>query len=140
MAKNKTQATPISPLAFIAEIDNDKKKEEAKVLLDLFEKVTGYPSVMWGASIIGYGRYHYKYESGREGDSLITGFSPRKAKHSIYLMDGFDKHTDLLEKLGKFKTSKACLYVNKLADIDLKVLEELIKVSVAAVKDMWEEK
>jgi hypothetical protein len=106
-------------------------------LLDLFAKVTGEEPKMWGDSIIGYGTYHYKYESGREGDFLITGFSPRKTKFSLYLMDGFTKHTDLLNELGKHKTSKACLYVNKLADINLDVLERLIGASVEAVKKQW---
>lgn len=90
-----------------------------------------------GNPIIGYGTYHYKYKSGREGDFLITGFSPRKTKFSIYLMDGYTGHKELLSQLGKYKTSKACLYVNKLADIDLAILEKLIVASVAAVKKQW---
>ncbi|MEL6238644.1 MAG: DUF1801 domain-containing protein [Pseudomonadota bacterium] len=119
---------------FIAGVKPQTKREDAKALLELFERVTGEPPQMWGPSIIGFGQYHYKYESGREGDSMRSGFSPRKAKHSLYLMGRYideatGKNVDaLLEKMGKHSTGASCVYVNKLADIDLAVLEEIIAV------------
>ncbi|MEX0283634.1 MAG: DUF1801 domain-containing protein, partial [Paracoccaceae bacterium] len=105
------------------------------VLDQLFREVTGFQPRMWGDSIVGYGRYHYKYASGREGDFLATGFSPRKARHSIYIMPGYRDYGPILSRLGKHKTGVSCLYVNKLADIDLDVLAELIR---AGLKDLAE--
>ncbi len=101
------------------------------------DKVTGWKAKMWGPSIVGYGKYHYKYDSGREGDSLITGFSPRKQALTVYIMPGFSEYGDLLTKLGKCKTSRSCLYINKLEDVDLKVLEKLIRKSVAYMKKKY---
>jgi hypothetical protein len=137
MTTNKTQVTAVKPIDFIQTINAIKKQEEAKILLTLFEQVTGEKGVMWGPSIIGFGTYHYKYESGREGDFLTTGFSPRKTKHAIYLMDGFEKHTEILTLLGKHKTSKSCLYINKLDDVNLDILKKLIQLSVEAIKRKW---
>ncbi len=126
MSENKTAPTDQRPEDFIAAVDHPKKREEALQILDLFKDVTGWKPVMWGPSIIGFGRYHYVYDSGREGDMCATGFSPRKANHSFYIMPGYKERQRLLDRLGKHKTGAACLYVNKLADIDLDVLRELI--------------
>ncbi|WP_298467254.1 DUF1801 domain-containing protein [uncultured Erythrobacter sp.] len=134
MAEAKTQQTDASVEEFIAAVEPESKREDAKVLDALFRKVTGEVPRMWGPTIIGYGSYHYKYESGREGDSTRSGFSPRKAKHSLYLMGRYcdeatGKKVDaLLEKMGKHKTGASCVYVNKLADIDLTVLEEIVGI------------
>jgi hypothetical protein len=133
MAKAKTAATQVSATGFIDAVEPAAKREDAKVLDALFRKVTGETPKMWGPTIIGYGSYHYKYESGREGDSLRAGFSPRKAKHSLYLMgcycdeDTAKRTEEQLSRLGKHSRGKSCLYVNKLADIDLDVLEEMIR-------------
>lgn len=132
MAENKTQPTAVSVEAFIDSVEPAAKREDAKVLDALFRKVTGEEPAMWGPTIIGYGQYHYKYESGREGDMCRSGFSPRKAKHSLYLMGRYcdeatGKKVDaLLETMGKHKTGASCVYVNKLADVDLDVLEEIV--------------
>jgi len=132
MSENKTKPTDVSVEAFIEAVEPAAKRQDAKVLDALFRKVTGEDPQMWGPSIIGYGSYHYKYESGREGDMCRTGFSPRKAKHSLYLMGGYcddvtaKKRDDFLARLGKHKTGASCLYVSKLADIDLEVLEQMI--------------
>jgi len=134
MAENKTKQTNVAVEEFIAAVEPESKREDAKVLDALFRKVTGKEPKMWGPSIIGYGSYHYKYESGREGDSARSGFSPRKVKHSLYFMGRYcDEETGktvdaLLEKMGKHKTGASCIYVNKLADIDLSIMEEIIGV------------
>lgn len=133
MAENKTQITDVDPADFIEEVDHDRKREEAKVLDAMFRKVTGLMPKMWGPSIIGYGAYHYRYASGHEGDAPRVGFSPRKAKHSIYVLGCGDDDEEtafapLLARLGKHSRGRACLYVNKLADIDLDVLEEMMQL------------
>jgi len=122
----KTQVNDASVIDFLNMIEDERKREESFQLLDFFSEITNESPKMWGGSIIGFGSYHYKYASGQEGDWMKLGFSPRKQKFSIYLMSGFDKlETDLTE-LGKYKTGKACLYVNKLADINLDVLEKMV--------------
>lgn len=126
-ASNKTQATAASVKAFLDAVEPARKREEARQLDELFRKVTGWQPRMWGPSMVGYGEYHYTYASGREGDFLATGFSPRKAKHSIYIMPGYGDYGPILERLGKHSIGKSCLYVNTLADIDLDVLAELIE-------------
>jgi len=132
MAENKTKPTQVSVEAFIDAVEPASKREDARVLDAMFRKVTGEAPQMWGPSIIGYGSYHYKYASGREGDMCRAGFSPRKARHSLYLMGGYcddiqaKRREDALKRLGKHSTGASCLYVNKLADIDLDVLEEMI--------------
>ncbi|MEP2736115.1 MAG: DUF1801 domain-containing protein [Erythrobacter sp.] len=137
MADAKTKATQQSVADFIAAVEPEAKREDAKVLDALFRKVTGEQPAMWGPTIIGYGSYHYKYESGREGDAARSGFSPRKAKHSLYLMGCYcdpetEKRTvEQLTRLGKHSRGKSCLYINKLSDVDLDVLEEMIA-------DNWE--
>jgi hypothetical protein len=135
MAENKTKATKVSIKKFIDAVEDEQKRKDSYKLIDMMKKITKAEPVMWGPSIIGFGKYHYKYESGHEGDMCITGFSPRKAAISIYIMSGFEKSPDLLKKLGKHKASKACLYVKKLEDIDMKVLIELVKGSVNYIKN-----
>ena len=115
--------------AFINAIENPTRKADAKTLLEIFRRVTGQPAKFWPPSIIGFGDYHYKYESGREGDSPNVAFSPRKARLVMYVMGSVGPDHPLMAKLSKHKTGKVCLYVNKLADIDLSVLEEIIRLS-----------
>lgn len=132
MSEPKTVITDVAVSAFIAAVEPPAKREDALVLDALFRKVTGEAPKMWGPSIIGYGAYRTTYETGREVHTLRAGFSPRKAKHSLYLMGGYcdevtAKHRDAaLARLGKYSTGKSCLYINKLADVDLAVLEEMI--------------
>lgn len=106
-------------------------------MVDLFSKVTGYAPKMWGDSIVGFGQYHYRYATGREGDFLATGFSPRKSNLSIYIMPGYGDFSDILKNLGKHKLGKSCLYVNKLADIDLDVLAQLITAGLERLDQIW---
>ncbi len=122
---------------FLAAVQPARKAEEARQLDTLFRDVTGFAPVMWGPSMIGYGRYHYRYASGREGDFLATGFSPRKAAHSIYIMPGYADFGNILSRLGKHKLGKSCLYVNKLADIDLEVLSELVRAGLDDLGRIW---
>ncbi|MXO48328.1 DUF1801 domain-containing protein [Erythrobacter vulgaris] len=133
MAEAKTQITGVDPADFIEGVEPEKKREEAKVLDAMFRKVTGEIPKMWGPSIIGYGAFRTTYASGRDVHWLRSGFSPRKAKHSLYLMGGYcdevagKRRDELLERLGKYSTGKSCLYINKLADVDMEVLEELLR-------------
>ncbi|MCA9334063.1 DUF1801 domain-containing protein [Candidatus Saccharibacteria bacterium] len=134
MAELKTKLTNASADDFVAAINSDTKREDSQKLLALFRKVTEEEPKMWGTSIIGFGSYHYKSErSSQEGDWPLTGFSPRKQNLTIYIMPGFDAYKDLLSKLGKHKTSVSCLYINKLADVDMAVLEKLVE---QAYRDM----
>lgn len=135
--ENKTRPTGQAIADFIASVEPPAKQEDARALDHLFRDVTGFEPVMWGPSIIGYGRYHYRYDSGREGDFLATGFSPRKARHSIYIMPGYADYGDILARLGKHKMGKSCLYVNKLADIDLEVLADLIRAGLRDLDKTW---
>ena len=133
MAETKTKPTEVTPESFIEAAEHPGKREDGKVLDALFRKVTGEAPKMWGPTIVGYGQYHYRYDSGHEGDICRVGFSPRKAKHSLYLMCGSPKEeaqfAPLLARLGKYSRGKGCLYVNKLADIDLAVLEDMVALS-----------
>lgn len=137
MAENKTQATKNSIEAFLNKVENEQKRKDAFTLLDFFKRITKEEAVLWGPSLIGYGTYHYKYESGREGDFFVTGFSPRKTAISIYILSGFSKQDALMAKLGKFKTGKSCLYIKKLEDINLEVLEKLILESIRFVREKY---
>ncbi len=130
MSENKTQPTNKSVIDFINSVENETKRDDCHTLLKIMKDITGHEPVMWGDSLIGFGNYHYKYDSGREGDFFIAGFSPRKTALTIYIMSGFGKHEQLMAKLGKYKTGSSCLYVNKLAVIDIEVLKELIQASV----------
>lgn len=135
MAEIKTKLTDASALDFINEISDEKKRIDSLTLLKLFEKVTKEKPRMWGSSIIGFGSYHYKSErSSQQGDWMLTGFSPRKQNLTLYLMHGIGEEKELLQKLGKNKVSVGCLYINKLADVDLTVLEALIKKSFEEMK------
>jgi hypothetical protein len=137
MSDNKTHPTGIAVEDFLATVEPDRKREEARQLDALFRKLTGWTPAMWGPTMIGYGSYHYVYESGREGDMLATGFSPRKAKHSIYILPGYGDYGALLDRLGKHTKGKSCLYINKLADIDLDVLAELIETGLKDLSKKW---
>ncbi|MCZ7601923.1 MAG: DUF1801 domain-containing protein [Melioribacteraceae bacterium] len=130
----KTRKNNHSVEAFINTIENPKRREDSFVVLDLMKKITKEEPKIWGTSIVGFGNYHYKYSSGREGDWFVTGFSPRKASLSLYIMSGFKEYEELLSKLGKFKTGVSCLYINKLEDVDMTVLKKLIKLSVKKMK------
>lgn len=135
MAENKTKPEKKSVLDFINSVEDETKKKDSLFLFELFKSITKEEVVMWGPSIIGFGEYHYKYASGREGDFLISGFSPRKAALTLYLMGCMENEfAPLMEKLGKYKKSVGCIYVKKLADIDLDVLKELIAVSYEFMK------
>ena len=137
MYQVKTRETENSVLEFIDNIENATRREDALRLLDLFSETTKLPAKMWGESMIGFGSIHYKYASGHEGDAMIVGFSPRKAKISLYLAVSFPERDRLLEKLGKHTTGAACVYVNKLADIQIDVLKDLIERSVVYVKEIY---
>ena len=137
MAANKTEITDNDVGAFLNSVQPARRAQEARVLDTLFQQVTKFSPRMWGPSIIGYGRYHYTYASGRQGDFLATGFSPRKAAFSIYILPGYTDFSQILDRLGKHKTGKSCLYVNKLADINLDVLAELIRAGLADLGQRW---
>jgi hypothetical protein len=132
--KNKTQPTTLSVQAFLDACADDQRRADAKALIRLMQKVTGQKPTMWGSSIVGFGNCHYVYESGREGDMPIVGFSPRKAASVLYGAIGFSGADALLAKLGKHTTGKGCLYIKKLVDVDTKVLETLVEKAVAATK------
>ena len=135
MAENKTQKTGASVDEFLASVPNEKRRADGLVLLDMMKDVTGLEPEMWGPSIIGFGEYHYRYESGREGDMPLVGFSPRSKSLSLYVMPDFGEFDDLLSKLGKHRTGVSCLYVNKLDDVDTGVLRELIARSYRYMRD-----
>ncbi|ETI68258.1 DUF1801 domain-containing protein [Neobacillus vireti] len=128
--QQKTKETDHSVVEFIESVDNPKKREDAYKLVDIFSETTGFEAKMWGPSIIGFGSYHYKYDSGHEGDAPLVGFSPRKAKISLYFAPGEPKRENLLKEFGKHTTGKGCVYINKVADIDIAVLQSLIVQSV----------
>jgi Domain of unknown function (DU1801) len=130
MADRKTKPTAIAPRDFLAAVQPAVRRDDGLALLDFMERVSGEPAAMWGPSIVGFGSYHYKYDSGREGDMCRVGFSPRKAELVLYVQDGFPAHAGLLARLGKHRTGVSCLYIKKLADVDLAVLEELISTSL----------
>ena len=129
----KTKPTGKSPSKFVNAIEDEQKRKDCKLLMKMMKAATGKRPKMWGDSIVGYGSYHYKYKSGREGDWFLTGFSPRKRELSLYIMDGFDAHAKLLKKLGKHKTSVCCLYIKKLEDVDVDVLEKIINASAKSM-------
>lgn len=126
-ARNKTIANDQSVTDFLQRVEPSRRCSDAQVLLDLFQAETGEPARMWGPSIIGFGEYHYRYDSGREGDAMKTGFAPRKASLVLYIMPGFEHSVDLRKALGKYRIGKSCLYVNKLDDIDLAVLRQIVR-------------
>jgi hypothetical protein len=137
MAENKTKRTNIPVKDFIASIENDTRRDDANALLKLFKKATGWKAYMLGPTIVGFGLYHYTYESGRTGSACVVGFSPRKANLVIYVFD-FSGKAELLKKLGKHRGGlKQCLYLNKLTDIDSAVLEKILKGGIAQAKKTW---
>ncbi|MGD6833005.1 DUF1801 domain-containing protein [Sutcliffiella halmapala] len=137
MYELKTKENDRSVVEFIENVENPTKREDAYKLLDIFTETTGFQAKMWGPSIIGFGSYHYKYPTGHEGDAPLVGFSPRKAKISLYFATGDSKREELLENFGKHTTGKACVYINKLADVDVAVLKRLIEQSVRFLQDTY---
>ena len=137
MAELKTKPNDDNVDGFINSVENEQRKGDAQRLLQIMREVTGEEPKMWGTSIIGYGTYHYVYPAGNEGDWMLAGFSPRKQALTIYVMSGFDPHKALMEKLGKFKTGKGCLYVKRLSDIDEPTLRRLISDSIEVVKKRY---
>jgi hypothetical protein len=132
MAKNKTTETEISVSDFInSYVDSDQKKLDSFKLIELMTEWSGFEPKMWGPTIVGFGSYHYKYESGHEGDAPLIGFSPRKSEFSLYIYTAADEHKYLLDNLGKFKMGKACIYVKKLSDINIATVAELCKATIA---------
>jgi hypothetical protein len=129
MAEMKTKQNDQSVEAFLNSVDNDRRRADSLTLLAMMKEVTGLEPKLWGSSIVGFGSYHYRYESGREGDMPLVGFSPRKQNLTLYIMPGFDHYDELLGQLGKHKIGKACLYINKLSDVDAETLRELISQS-----------
>jgi hypothetical protein len=138
MAENKTKATGASVTEFINSIDDEQKRADARKVAAMMRKATGKRAKMWGSSMVGYGTYHYKYASGREGDFMLTGFSPRKQALTVYIMAGFSNYGTLMKKLGKFKTGKSCLYIKRLSDVDEDVLQQLINGSVDYMRKHYE--
>lgn len=130
MAELKTKPTVESVSDFLKRVEDKGRRDDCLTVIDIMKDVTKEEPTMWGSSIVGFGRYHYKYESGREGEWMITGFSPRKNDLTLYIMGGLDAFPDVMKRLGKHKTGKSCLYIKKLADVDLKVLKELVEKSV----------
>ena len=134
MAELKTQKNGADVEEFLNAVPDNKKRVDSFRVMQLMQEVTGEEPTMWGTSIVGYGDYHYRYESGREGDWFLVGFSPRKQNLTLYIMSGFDEYDELIGKLGKYKMGKACIYVNKLEDLDEQVLRKLVKKSADHVK------
>jgi hypothetical protein len=137
MYELKTKENDSSVIEFIENVDSPKKREDAYRLLDIFTETTGCEAKMWGPSIIGFGSYHYKYASGHEGDAPLVGYSPRKAKISLYFAPGDTKREELLSKFGKHTSGKACVYINKLEDVNVEVLKELINQSISFLQEMY---
>lgn len=137
MYEQKTKENDKSVIDFIERVEKPKKRQDAYRLLDIYAEVTGYPAKMWGKGIIGFGSYHYKYASGHEGDAPLVGFSPRKAKISLYFATGDTQREELLKNFGKHTLGKGCVYINKVADIDIDVLKALINQSVQFLKETY---
>ncbi len=140
MAEQKTKPTDQSVESFLDKVPDEKVRDDCYTIIKLMKKATGSTPKMWGPAIIGFGKYHYKYDSGHEGDACLTGFSPRKPNITLYVMANFASREDLLKKLGKHKASKACLYIKKLEDVNVTVLEQLIKKSVDFIKKKYPDK
>ncbi len=139
MAELKTKKTKASVSAFLQSVENKQRREDAFELLEIFKQTIKMPPALWGNSIVGFGEYHYKStRSSQEGDWPLTGFSPRKRNMTVYIMPGFTNYQELLSKLGQHKTSVSCIYFNKLENIDVKVLKQIIRRSVADMKKMYE--
>ena len=140
MAENKTKPAKQSVTAFINSIEDKQKRADVRKVAAMMRKATGGRAAMWGSNIVGYGQYHYKYDSGREGDFMLTGFSPRKQALTVYIIAGFQHFESIMSKLGKYKTGKSCLYIKHLSDVDETVLERLIAASVRYMRKNYETK
>lgn len=138
MADIKTQKNDASVEDFLNSVENGRRKQDSFTVLQMMKEITGSEPNMWGDSIVGFGDYHYKYASGRENDWFKVGFSPRKQSLTLYLMNGFESYGEILSRLGKHKNSKSCLYINKLTDVDLDVLKELITASVTYLNEKYD--
>lgn len=139
MAELKTKKNDMSVQKYLDAIDDPQRKKDCLKIHELMQNVSGHEGNMWGDSMVGYGSYHYKYESGREGDWFLVGFSNRKQSISIYIMSGFSRYDDLLSNLGKHKTGKSCLYINKLEDIDESILQDMIETSIEFIQQKYGE-
>ena len=137
MSANKTQPTEMPVAEYIAAIEHPVRRANSETLDRIFRKVTGWEPVMWGPSLIGYGRYDYVYDSGRSGSSLATGFAPRKTNLALHIMPGYADFGDIMDRLGKHKTGAACVYINKLADVDEAVVAELIAAGLKNLKSIY---
>ncbi len=137
MAETKTKPTAITLDDYIASVESPERQEDARVLNALFRRVTGWNPVIWGPTMVGYGSYTYRYDSGHGGTAMATGFSPRKAELSLYVLMGYENYGAIMARLGKHRTGKACLYVRHLKDIDMGVLEELIRIGLADLAKLW---
>ena len=137
MARNKTVATNTPVEKFIESIEQEQKRADSRQMIALMRKLTGKEPRLWGSSLVGFGSYHYRYESGREGDFFLTGFSPRKSAFTVYIMPGFERYKALMKKLGPHRTGKSCLYLKNLDAIDRDVLEEIIRDSIAYMREKY---
>ncbi|MDP3748020.1 MAG: DUF1801 domain-containing protein [Phenylobacterium sp.] len=139
MAQNKTQPTAADVEAFLSAITPPARQADARAVSEIMHRVSGWPPTLWGPNIVGFGTYHYRYDSGREGDSLRVGFSPRKAALTLDIGGGFARHEELMARLGPHTTGKGCLYLKRLSDVDLSVLEELVAESLAYMRTAYPE-
>jgi hypothetical protein len=137
MAELKTKANNLSVAKFLKNVSDEQARSDCYAIVEIMKQITKMPPKMWGPSIVGFGSYHYKYESGHEGDCFLTGFSPRKQNLTLYIMTGFSQYDELMKKLGKHKTGKSCLYIKRLDDIHLPTLKKLIQHSVKHVKTLY---
>lgn len=137
MSKNKTTETNASVSDFLNAVKDETKRADSFKLVELFESITGSPAKLWGPSIVGFGSYHYKYESGREGDAPLVAFSPRAAALTVYFSSSFDQREELLSQLGKYKTEKGCIYIKRLSEVNLDVLEELIIKQIEHTQQLY---
>ena len=137
MAENKTKPTEVSVDAFLDAVPDPVRREDGRVLRAMMERLSGYPAKMWGPSIVGFGRYSYRYESGHGGEWSRIGFSPRAKELVLYIMGGFPRHQALMDRLGRYRTGKSCLYIKRLADIDSAVLEDLIRESLEHMREAY---
>jgi hypothetical protein len=138
VSENKTKPTKASVTAFLNSVEDRQQRADCRKVAAMMRRATGKRAKMWGPGMVGFGTYHYRYESGREGDFMLTGFSPRKQALTVYIMPGFSRFDALMKKLGKFKTGKSCLYIKRLADVDEGVLEKLIDESVKHMRGKYE--
>lgn len=137
MAELKTQRNDVDVTRFLDSVEDERRRADCLAVVDIMRAATGEEPRMWGASIVGFGSYHYRYDSGHEGDWALVGFSPRKQNLTLYIMPGFDRYEHLMGRLGRFKTGKSCLYLRRLSDVDVGVLAELVTASVAHMRATW---